>query len=341
MQTIYNKIDQVRESLEYRVKYAKRKHMVFYVLTPTHVNLGDHAITEAVEKILSDLRINFFEISDAQLMSLYKSDKLKLMNGATILINGGGNLGTLWFELEKVTRAIIEQNPKSNIVILPNTIYYENSEWGQSELKKSIDIYNAHKKLKIFAREKISYDYMKKIYNDVDLVPDMVLSLNKCENQATRKGCLICLRADIEGTLCDEAKQYITEQMKSLFDCIKITDMYAEGVEKVNSEERVSELEKKYNEFKGAELVVTDRLHGMIFSAITGTPCIVVNSLSPKVKGCYEWIKDLEYIHFCDDISKIKDIYYSMPKHKFDYNNNDLLLYYNKLKEELKKVCQK
>ena len=57
----------------------------------------------------------------------------------------------------------------------------------------------------------------------------------------------------------------------------------------------------KWEEFKHARLVITDRLHGMIFSAITGTPCVALNNSNGKVGFEYEWLKNLPYIGFVDD----------------------------------------
>jgi exopolysaccharide biosynthesis predicted pyruvyltransferase EpsI len=55
------------------------------------------------------------------------------------------------------------------------------------------------------------------------------------------------------------------------------------------------------------ELIITDRLHGMIFSIITGTRCIVFgNNYHKVVSSYYSWFKDLEYVTFIDkkDIKK-------------------------------------
>ena len=46
-------------------------------------------------------------------------------------------------------------------------------------------------------------------------------------------------------------------------------------------------------------VVITDRLHGMILSIITGTPCIVFGNNYHKVESSYySWFKDLEYVSF-------------------------------------------
>lgn len=62
--------------------------------------------------------------------------------------------------------------------------------------------------------------------------------------------------------------------------------------------ERETELHKLWEIFSKSQLVITDRLHGMIFAYITGTPAIVLPNSNFKVEKCYEWIKDCGYIKF-------------------------------------------
>ena len=88
-------------------------------------------------------------------------------------------------------------------------------------------------------------------------------------------------------------------------------------------------------EFAGAKLVITDRLHGMVFCAITGTPCIVVDSKSPKVRGCYEWIKNLDYIRFVDDTAQISEEFQKIPKQEHRYDNSHLMKYYEELAQDI------
>ena len=62
------------------------------------------------------------------------------------------------------------------------------------------------------------------------------------------------------------------------------------------------------SEFASCKLVITDRLHGMIFSAITGTKCFALDNLSKKVSGGYEWVKDLGYITLCKDTDELMEL---------------------------------
>lgn len=309
---------------------------MFLVMTPEHGNLGDHAIALSEISILNQIGINYLEITGRQLSKLKKHKLLDVMNGYPILINGGGNLGTLWFDVEKLQRFILEENSKSKIIVLPNTIFYEDTKYGKQELNNSIRIYGKHNSLTLCAREKTSYEFMKEVYRNVVLIPDMVLKMKPEIENRERSGCLLCLRNDLEKTMNDEQYSIIKEQVNSIFDCVKNTDMVLPSA--VSIDEREEKVYDKFKEFSGAELVVTDRLHGMIFCAVTGTPCLVINSKSPKVKGCYEWIKHLDYIRFVDDVSKITEEYAKISKKNNVYDNSHLDKYYEDLKSMIKNM---
>ena len=71
---------------------------------------------------------------------------------------------------------------------------------------------------------------------------------------------------------------------------------------------RTIAVEKKLMEFSRAELVITDRLHAMLFAAITGTPCVAFDNSSKKVSGVYEWIRHLDYIALASSEEKAKNL---------------------------------
>ena len=67
-------------------------------------------------------------------------------------------------------------------------------------------------------------------------------------------------------------------------------------------EEREFELNKIWTAFKKSKVVVTDRLHGMIFCAITKTPCVAIDNSNHKISGVYDaWLKDIGYIKMIKD----------------------------------------
>ena len=87
------------------------------------------------------------------------------------------------------------------------------------------------------------------------------------------------------------------------------------------------------NSFGNRKLIITDRLHGMIFSAITNTPCIALANSTGKVKGVYDWIrKDNNYIYFADSIDEIEKILTEVDITKKNKYNS------SKIKEEINKI---
>lgn len=321
----------------YLKEFEKHPRSVFLLMTPEHGNVGDQAIAKAETVFLKNHTVNYIEVTSKKLNEMRWANCLNIFNGLPILVNGGGNLGTLWMDVEDLQREIILQNPKSNIYFLPNTIFYEDSDWGQKELHNSVHIYNSHKKLTIYAREHMSYNFMKSIYKDVRLVPDMVLSMKPAETGKKRRGCVLCLRSDPERTRTQEHDDIIRQQAESLFgEQVAESDMVIPG--SISVDQREATLNEKFEQFASAQLVITDRLHGMIFCAITGTPCIVIDSKSPKVRGCYEWIRHLDYIRFAEKAEDIAAEYRAIPDGPHHYDNSHLIYYYESLAEDIQNI---
>ena len=315
-----------------------------FIATPTHRNLGDHAIVYAQYRFLKDLigNIVFFEFSRAEYEKNagvlgYIIDKNDL-----IVIDGGGNIGTLWIEEENKMRDIMTRFSRNRIIMFPQTAYFEESEYGHEEFRKTVDIYNNHNNLLIMARDKKTYELLSKSLNRVQVIfiPDIVLYISDAEDVSgskKREGILLCLREDSEGVYRENDKEKLQEYLKENNYSFHYTSTMAER--SVFSNERETFLRRKWADFSACKLIITDRLHGMIFAAITGTPCLALDNISGKVNGGYEWIKELKYIHFCNSqdelIGKIGEYYNLTSTH---YDKSVLAEKYKFAGEEVKKL---
>ena len=104
-------------------------------------------------------------------------------------------------------------------------------------------------------------------------------------------------------------------------------------------ENRQREVTKKLKEFSEAKLIVTDRLHGMIFAALTNTPCIALSNSNGKVQAVYEWIKENEYIIFADDIEQIPNILQNLDLNKnYTYDRKQVQSSFSDLISMLEKI---
>ena len=99
---------------------------------------------------------------------------------------------------------LLENIGQNEIIVFPLVIFYQNTSKNNEIYQKSLKIYNAHKKLFLYAREKYSYEILKKYYPNckVYLLPDIVFNYPYITENLSRKNeILLCLRHDTEGLL--------------------------------------------------------------------------------------------------------------------------------------------
>lgn len=305
--------------------------------TPEHGNLGDHAIAEAELKLLHEYLhdCQVIEITGEHYRSHKKSIAERISDTDIIAITGGGFLGSLWPVEENMVRDIIGTFANNKIVVFPQTIYFEDGANGRFEFEITKNTYQQHKDLTLCLRDAASYEIARNMIVDEKagkllLVPDIALYLDKTDSKSIREGILLCLREDKERVISQSQRENI-ERMSVARD--KKIDYTSTVIPiKIKKEARSVEIEKKLDEFRRAELVITDRLHGMIFAAITGTPCIALDNSSGKVKGVYAWIENIGYIKFAETVEEIPALMDKLLDIKLtSYNNTALMADYKKI----------
>lgn len=272
--------------------------------TPLHGNLGDHAIAVSEAETLRALGISCLDFPYTQ--GIERQCAARTPRQTAVLVHGGGFLGSLWPREEARLRATLAAFHDHRVIVLPQTVYFDmDTEAGRACFEESRRSYAAHPDLTVFLRERRSYDFMAAHMPEVhiELVPDMVMRLDPGPAPRRRQGVLICLRDDRERTLEDRDRERLVRLVREYDGALRFTDTVAPRGVEIDRRER--EVRAKLAEFASARLVVTDRLHGMIFAAITETPCVVLNSLSHKLAGCQAWFRDLDYIRIIDDVGDI------------------------------------
>lgn len=317
-----------KEPWELNDFYLKEKTRAFLIGTCVNGNLGDQAISYcSIRFIREQLHLPLFEVNINQYWHQRKALKKHVRPDDIIFIQGGGNIGDEYMEAEFLRRDLLSLFSNNVIVSLPQTVSFSNTIYGNYEKKLSQKIYMKHKRHIIFAREKYSFNELQKLFpeNKIFLSPDIVLMYSDytvLRDSNANKKALLCLRSDCEGVLDAEEKKYIYQLLESQFEHIKFTDTF---VEDVNIENRRRMIEAKLNEFASAELIVTDRLHGMVFSALSGTPCVVLPNYNNKVKGVYQWIASIGSIEFIDNIEVLREAIDKVMTHKLEKYKSDTL----------------
>lgn len=282
-----------------------RKRIIL-IYTPEYSNIGDHLITVAERQFFQSSLPEYavIEISKEEIRDNEALFGFLITKKDVLVVTGGGFLGSLW---TRVPTKVINEYPDNKIIIMPQSIYYEDSEYGRMCAKEDAEVFSKHKDLTVCFREKISINRFMdlKCKNvNVVLVPDMALYLDFAECDMERNRIMLCLRNDKEKNIDDASIEKIKKIIGVGKDEIVKTDMLDAG--SIPAVFRNEVVDRKIQEFKRSKLVITDRLHGMIFSVITRTPCIAINNLTHKIKGVYQWIEELDYVKFLPDIEELK-----------------------------------
>lgn len=282
---------------------------IWFLDAPAYGNLGDQAIAYAIRKFCRNVfsRAEIFEFQEDSVIQYLSWLKGTIKVEDLIVLQGGGNFGNLYPRYEFVRRTIIKSFPQNRIVVFPQSIYFSKDKAGEQEIAAARKSYAKNKKLIIFARDSKSFLKMKKVFPEthIEMCPDIVFSLKGTVSAENRRGIGVCMRDDKERTISFEQTKKIVEQLSGDEAKIRIFDTVFNAEKPIIGEYREKLVISKLKEFAECETVVTDRLHGMIFSYITSTPCVAVSNSTGKSLHAYnDWLngsKGITFLHNPDD----------------------------------------
>lgn len=300
---ICSKIKLIFNYLSVKRKLKNRKYTCAYIGTPYYGNLGDQQIRTSSIEYLKKQGLHVVEISYT-LYPLAKnliSDNIKL-----IVLPGGGNLGDVYLFEQYLKDEVIRKFKDKRIIVFPQTLHYENAS-ENGEFNTSKNIFSKHPNLTIVAREKVSYEKMKLDFNknNILLSPDIVLSSNYTEKYKYKRNnqILFLCRNDIEKVVSNDKLLNLKNNINKVYSIVEDDTDKHYNVFDVTRDKELNTLFKKIAKSK---LVITDRLHGMIFCAITNTPCIVLSNYNHKIKSTYfNWLEKFDYIKFVENVDEI------------------------------------
>lgn len=288
------------------LEHSEEPKKIFLIGTPEHSNIGDAAIALGEMKFIRKFfpKHKLVELAADDFTEWYESTASKIRQDDLIFLQGGGNLGNKYLNEENIRRQVIRDFPDNQIVILPQTVFFDETEAGRRELAVSADIYNRHMNLLMMVRGNRSLEFVRAAFPNAAgiCVPDMALQID-AEFSQTRKGILLCVRDlyDESGLLADEYAQ-ILNVAKELDPEAEISkNIYQDDYEsKIYSDIRHSVVMRELRKFASHKVVVTDRLHGLIFAVLTHTPCVVLSAYNYKIAEFYQTFIKSATVFFID-----------------------------------------
>lgn len=302
-------LERARVFKEYKSVCNKtKKKRVFFLMTPLYKNYGDHLIAYSEALILNSIcdSREIIEVPCEDCMALRKRFGKLVRAGDVVIITGGGYAGDLWPGMEEAFEDLLSgMRSDTQVVILPQSIYYENMVFSDTKLCKLI---NRFSRCILMCRERRTFEYvMDGVGNNIQvyLYPDMGLfvsskMLGYTPKQQIGNTASVCMRKDCESLQSPTLIHQINDSLISRGLGISSIDTHDPcGV--IWPNERKRELCKLVQRFGSSSIVLTNRLHGMILAVIAGTPCVVFDNVSGKVSGVAEWLGADYPVFVCDE----------------------------------------
>lgn len=303
----------------------KKKMFLFSI--PTHPNLGDQAQLMCTEKWI---RKNYPDYQLIEMTHLY----LPLDNGnpKALLLNTKfiqyivlkliirkddifiGHSGYFfvdhhggWFTYDFLLR-----NWKNKFIILPQTVNF----YTPVIIKRASQTFGNKPNLTLLCRDEVSFEKAKGMFGSTKLLlyPDIVTSLigTRTYNNP-REGVLFCIRDDIEAFYSPSDIDTLMQRFGNIrMEKVDTTLKVPSKEMKRNRDKLIDEMIEKISTYK---VVITDRYHGTIFSAIANTPVVVINSTDHKLSSGANWFPEEKFgdnVQFANDLdeayTKAKDM---------------------------------
>lgn len=283
---------QVMAGLARRVR-ALSRHIapgarVAYLDLPLHGNIGDLLIYRGTERFLAEQRARVTvratcAASPARLARRIGPDDI-------ICLHGGGNFGDLYPAHQEFRRAVVERFPDNRIVVLPQTVHF-----GTSHPWRLLEPFRRHRRLTVCVRDRASARLLAEAgIEDVLLVPDMAHLLWDGRAAAGGDGILHLRRRDREapGEVLPEAGDapadwgdLIHPAERRSFRLLQMAARRHLPVAAVWGPFAGLLVRRAERLLGRHDQVVTDRLHGVILSALLSRRVTALDNSYGKVSA--------------------------------------------------------
>lgn len=315
------------------VQLPKTK-LAFVFLAADYGNIGDLAITAAQASFMANQLKGYtvVRVPISRTRTQLSSIKNQIKPSDLVSIIGGGNMGSLYPDIEELRQLVIRSFPRNRVVCFPQTLDWDESAVSNRALKNIVKVYSSHPDIHVLARESVTRDkliLMFRTHSNVSIgyTPDIVLSATGimlgAKPEKSPSGILLCLRNDGERALDPGHHAQLDEVLAGIDEFVEVTDTHAGG-SRLDESYCAGLLSNKLSQFSNARLVITDRLHGMILSVLAGTPCLVFPNTNQKIRQTWRnWLSEHPLVAFLEpeqfeSLPKVLEQLLTIPRGNLD-----------------------
>jgi pyruvyl transferase EpsO len=277
---------------------------------PRHSNVGDSAIWLGERALLEELRVDLVYTCD---LRTYSAAQLadRLPPDGTILLHGGGNLGDLWPDHQRLREQIIACFPRHRIIQLPQSVHFE----GAGNLRRARAVFDAHPDLTLLLRDQRGLRKAQSSFRArCVLCPDSATALPQVLPTAVARHRILWLKRTDHESAADGSRVpavgvHRTDwldgegaepgwnlQLRSTEQAMdKAASPIGSVTTLLGAYDRHAELQLRRGcrLLSSARAVITDRLHAHLLCHLMELPHVVVDDRNGKVSGYWDtWRED-------------------------------------------------
>lgn len=281
------------------------KPKVFVLCQPVHPNLGDQAQLMCTDKWIKEnypgyKTVHLGYLLGTQNLYITKWNLIHVLSAYITLsvmkikISGRdvflGHSGYFMVDHHNGWKMFVDMMrffPHNRMVILPQTVNFYTPY-----IKKYVSgCFAKNKNVTLLCRDEVSLSKAKELFPSTRLLlyPDIVTSLIGTRSYTKpREGVLFCMRDDIEAFYTPESIDALMAKFGGIRKEKVDTTLKDIPLEKMERE-RDGIINAMIEKIASYKVVITDRYHGTIFSAIASTPVIVISSADHKLSSGVKW----------------------------------------------------
>ncbi len=335
--------------LDDMIKTPDAPPRVYYLGITAHSNLGDMAqhycITRWIKENYPDYELVMFESDTVVCENRAFINKFKNVyrQKDIIIFQSGYTTQDLGGNHEYMHRLIVDNMPQANILMMPQTIFFEHEE-NKQRCSESLD---KAQHMLFLARDFVSEKMAKEMFPHivVKAFPDIVTTLiGTIEYRNERTGICMCCRNDGEKYYSDEELYSLKKRFEKRIP-VTITDTTIDASYKDIRKNPQLYIEGEIEKYSHYKVVVTDRYHGTIFSLAAGTPVVIIKTTDHKVTTGADWFKGVydDYVYVAEDLKDAYNKAVSYANEKYSQSMAPFFKqnFYDKLKNDFEGVIRK
>lgn len=290
---------------------------------PNYGNVGDAAIWLGERAILRSLGARVAYASDP---ASFRADFLRASVGSgPIFIQGGGNLGDLWPDLQAFRERVVETFHDNPIIQLPQSIHFADRQ----NLDRARRVFAAHPRFTLLLRDRRSLAIARaEFVAEAALCPDMAFGLGALPRLGQPVHDVVSLvrrghdkeaagpRAGLhaaEGLVVDwgEDDDSTARWRGRIRKVLRPRLMRGSWRHAVHVYDALARwrLRAGVRLLSGGRVVLTDRLHGHILCVLLGIPHVAMDNAYGKVSSFIEtWTSGLPFVRFADSPEQARSL---------------------------------